>query len=68
MYQGSVFVNVLGYEMVSQGNKIWNRVFTALCDNFRHCEIFFLEFLARPGELFRRREVFTPPDSFYGVG
>ena len=20
--------------------KIWNRVFSALCDNFRHCEIF----------------------------
>ena len=20
--------------------KIWNRVFLALCDNFRHCEIF----------------------------
>ena len=51
MYYDSVFGNVQGYGMPSQYIKIWNTAFSAMCDNFRHCEIFSKFFL----------RIFRPP-------
>ena len=52
--------------MVRQCIKMWNRVFSAQCDNFRHCEIFLgkinvIFWPARPvGQLFHRRFFISP--------
>ena len=58
----------IGHSSV-QGNKIRNRVFSALCDNFRHCDFFRIFFLSNfwPTRA-RRWIIILPSRNFYGCG
>ena len=49
--------------------KIWNDSFSAMCDNFRHCEIFFPKtFSTIFGCPPPARIIITPADNFYACG